>query len=72
MATARGSAIATPASRNGAHDGGCGQAPTALRNAVPKMPAAEEVTTAENVYVPSRPQPATTPARGPRIAPTKA
>src|ERR1700759_3589615 len=37
---------AAPASRNGAHDGGCGQAPTELRKAVPKMPAAEDVTTA--------------------------
>jgi hypothetical protein len=40
------SARATPASTNGAQDGGCGHAPMACRNAVPKMPAAEEVTTA--------------------------
>ncbi len=45
-ATTRVSARATPASRNGAHDGGFGQAPTAVRNAVPKMPAAVDVTTA--------------------------
>ena len=46
MATTRVSARATPASRNGAHDGGCGHAPTVFRNAVPKMPAAVDVTTA--------------------------
>ena len=40
---------------------------------MPKMPAAEDVTTAtKNVQVPSRPQPATTPARGPSVAPTNA
>ena len=46
MASSKVTASVTPASRNGAHDGGCGHTPAAFRNAVPKMPAAEDVTTA--------------------------
>ncbi|SFQ43729.1 hypothetical protein SAMN05421854_112101 [Amycolatopsis rubida] len=37
---------ATAVSTNGPHDGGCGQIPTCVRNAVPSTPAAELVTTA--------------------------
>ncbi len=40
------SASATESRTNGAQVGGCGQIPTACRNAVPKMPAALAVTTA--------------------------
>ena len=45
-ASSSASTSATTSRTNGAHDGGFGQMPTACRNAVPKMPAAVEVTTA--------------------------
>jgi hypothetical protein len=45
MVNASAPTSATPASRNGAQDGGFSQMPTACRNAVPKMPVALEVTT---------------------------
>ena len=63
---------ATPTSTYGAQLGGLGQMPTSLRNAVPRLPAAHAVTTAKNVYTPSRPMPETTPAREPSVAPTNA
>ena len=46
IARTRASTSATASSTNGAHVGGLCQMPTACRNAVPKMPAAAEVTTA--------------------------
>ena len=45
-ASSSASASATASRTNGAHEGGFFQMPTACRNAVPKMPAAVEVTTA--------------------------
>ena len=46
IASHRASTSATASSTNGAHVGGLCQMPTSCRNAVPKMPAAAEVTTA--------------------------
>ena len=46
IASSSASASATASRTNGAHVGGFCQMPTACRNAVPKMPAAAEVTTA--------------------------
>ena len=42
----KASSSATASSTNGAHVGGLCQMPTSCRNAVPKMPAAAEVTVA--------------------------
>ena len=46
IASHRASSSATASSTNGAQVGGLCQMPTSCRNAVPKMPAAAEVTTA--------------------------
>ena len=46
IASHRASTSATASSTNGAQVGGLCQMPTSSRNAVPKMPAAAEVTTA--------------------------
>jgi hypothetical protein len=45
MVSASASAMATPTRMNGAQLGGCGHTPISCRNAVPKIPVAEEVTT---------------------------
>ena len=46
IARTSASSSATASSTNGAQVGGLCQMPTSCRNAVPKMPAAAEVTTA--------------------------
>ena len=46
IASTSTSSSVTASSTNGAHVGGLCQMPTSCRNAVPKMPAAAEVTTA--------------------------
>ena len=45
MVSTSATTSARPTSRNGAQVGGCCQMPIAVRNAAPKMPAADEVTT---------------------------
>lgn len=56
---------------NEAQSGGVAQMSVALRKAVTKMPTAAEVITANSTYTPISAHPATTPNRGPSVAPTK-